>query len=204
MDSTSTKRGEQEISVAGAEALAGLLQSVERVFGAAPGRAVDVSEFLALLDVDELVGVDYGAEFLTDIRANAVEDRMWTAKRLRAFYHKHWRQPWFEKRATFLRMLHLLVEQKGAFVQVGGYLRTIAMRRAARDPRVAKVYHVRSRIEGNHGLEKRHGEIRWAESKGLSKRNVQVTLVVLGEASLALTRLQHGFTHDLDRFVHLV
>lgn len=151
-----------------------------------------------------LVAFDYGAEFLTDIRDNAVEDRMWTAKRLRAYYHKHWKQPWFEKRASFHRMLHLLVEQKGAFVQVGGYLRTIAMRRAARDPRVAKVYHVRSRIEGNHGIEKRHGEVRWAESRGLSKRKVQVCLVVLGEVSLALTRLQHGFTHDLSRFVHLV
>lgn len=152
-----------------------------------------------------LVAVDYGAEFLTDIRENAVDDRMWTAKRLRAYYHKHWRQPWFEPRAKFQRMLHLLVEQKGAFAQVGGYLRTIAMRRRERDAaRVAKQYHVRRRIEGNHGLEKRHGEVRWAESKGLSKRKVQVALIVLGEVSLALTRLQHGFTHDLDRFVHLV
>jgi len=151
-----------------------------------------------------LVAIDYGAEFLTDIRANAVEDAMWTAKRLRAYYHKHWKQPWFEKRASFHRMLHLLVEHKGAFQQVGGYLRTIAMRRAARDPRVAKVYHVRSRIEGNHGLEKRHGEVRWAESKGLSKRKVQVCLVVLGEVSLALTRLQWGITHDLSRFAHFV
>ncbi len=151
-----------------------------------------------------LVAFGYGAEFLTDIRGNAVEDSMWTAKRLRSYYHKHWRQPWFEKRATFHRMLHLLVEQKGAFDQVGGYLRTIAMRRAARDPRVSKAYHVRSRIEGNHGVEKRHGEVRWAESRGLSKRKVQVCLVVLGEVSLALTRLQHGFTDDLDRFVHLV
>jgi hypothetical protein len=151
-----------------------------------------------------LVAVAYGAQFLTDIRANAVEDRMWTAKRLRAFYHKHWRQPWFERRATFPRMLQLLVEEKGAFVQVGGYLRTIAMRRAARDPRVAKAYHVRSRIEGNHGLEKRFGEVRWTESRGLSKRKIQILLVVLGEVSLALTKLQYGITHELSRFVHFV
>lgn len=152
-----------------------------------------------------LVAIDYRAEFLTDIRDNAVEDRMWTAKRLRAYYHKHWRQPWFEPRASFHRMLHLLVEQKGAFNQVGGYLRTIVLRRRERDAaRIAKQYHVRSRIEGNHGLEKRHGEVRWAESRGLSKRKVQVALIVLGEVSLALTRLQYGFTHELDRFVHLV
>lgn len=69
MDSTWDARRRDENNFGDAEALDDLLETVESVLGGAPGRAVDLGEFLALLEVDELVEV------------------------LRQYYRKPWKSP---------------------------------------------------------------------------------------------------------------
>jgi len=113
-------------------------------------------------------------------------------------YQQHWKDEGFRPNADLDDILRFLFE-RGCTEEVGAYFRNPVMAKYHEDPDAhMKVYHLRSRKEGNHGYWKEHlGMETRMRVKGLARvdryltRNLCVILVA------ALTRLQNGVRTNL-------
>ncbi|MFQ6063694.1 MAG: hypothetical protein ACE5J9_11060 [Methanosarcinales archaeon] len=66
-------------------------------------------------------------------------------------------------------------------------------------------YHLRNRIEGNPGVEKRKSEkLNQMECRGRDRVSIPVGLHLVAKLACALTRLQNGITEGLGNFDGLI
>lgn len=141
----------------------------------------------------------FGADFRFNLAKDWVIRKDGTIKAMKKRYQKFWleRMPFWEPNASFEHMKRFLI-MVGRSKMIGAYYRNSALKEYEECPDgYLDDYHLRNRIEGNHGTEKRQTELKNFNGKGINKFTAHVGMHVIALQAIALCRLQNGISERL-------
>jgi len=129
-----------------------------------------------------------------------------TDAEIQRWYNKFWKEPFYKLKPS-LKYMHyvlMMVEEK-RFKQVGmNYRNNILTRYEECPDGYMDDYHLRNRIENNHGMEKKKTEIRNIEAKSIKRITTHIGMHLIALHAIALCRLQNGITEGLTNLAGLV
>lgn len=146
----------------------------------------------------------HGIEAHHRIHKNWVKNEKGNVDHLQELYQKNWKDSRFKPNADMHYILSFLLK-KGYEEEVGAYFRNLAMKRYDEDSQsYLKVYHKRSRKEGNHGYWKEQLQLKERmRVKGIANVDRFLTRNLCALLSVALNRLQHGIKRNLTSIASL-